>query len=160
MSAIIENLTQPNKAHIKELMTWFNSESELREWSGPAFSYPFDQQSFTKDLKLDVLDSLSMLNQHGELLAFGQCYERVGRWHLGRLAVSPKHRRQGLVQRLIQHLASVGEQQRGLATNSLFVLEENQAAINAYNKCGFVMADYPETMPMENTYYMIRDGRS
>ena len=78
-------------------MSWFNSEPELREWAGPVFDYPFDAQSFTNDLKLDTLDSFSMLNQQGELLAFGQCYERVGRWHLGRLAVSPEHRGQGLV---------------------------------------------------------------
>jgi ribosomal protein S18 acetylase RimI-like enzyme len=154
----MNRLAQPSAADIKTLMGWFNSELELREWAGPAFAHPFDVQSFTSDLKLDSLDSFSMLSQNGELLAFGQCYERVGRWHLGRLAVSPNHRGQGLVQKLIYLLAEFGHRQHGLSSNSLFVLEANASAIRAYEKCGFTMTEYPEAMPMQNTFYMIREA--
>lgn len=162
----MNNLTDPITEHLQEMMTWFNSEAELSEWAGPAFRYPFDQCSFTEDLNLAKLDSFSMLkelqkgmlNQRQELLAFGQCYERVGRWHLGRLAVSPSHRGQGLVQKLIQGLSNFGVAQHGISTNSLFVLEDNKSAIKAYQKCGFVMAQYPEKMPMQKTHYMIREN--
>lgn len=138
-------------------MTWFTCELELREWAGPLFRYPYTLETFSKDLKLETLNSFSLLNESDELLAFGQCYERVEHWHLGRLVVSPQHRGKGLVQELINHLAEFGKREFGVDRNSLFVMHHNQAAIKAYEKCGFVMASYPEPMPMADTYYMTRN---
>lgn len=153
----MNQLTRPNAVHLKEMITWFGSEAELREWAGPDFRYPYTLDSFSKALKLETLNSFCITDQSDTLLSFGQCYERVGRWHLGRLAVSPMHRGQGLVQELIQHLTEFGERRHGISNNSLFVMHQNTGAIRAYEKCGFVFAEYPEKMPMQGTHYMIRD---
>lgn len=157
MSGLSKQLHPPSELHLREMMGWFNSEAELREWAGPQFNYPFTQATFEADLTLTQLASFSLLNSQAELLAFGQAYQRLKRWHLGRLVVSPKHRGQGIVQGLIEQLSQVGRREHKIFANSLFVMKQNVAAIKAYQRCGFVIAEYPQPMPMQETYYMIRD---
>lgn len=150
------SLNKPSDEQIAELMSWFGSKAELDEWAGPSIRFPFDVHTFREDLNLEGLDSFSMINPNNELLAFGQCYERLGLWHLGRLAVSPLHRGQGIVQHLIELLAEFGMREHAIKANSLFVLETNSSAIKAYEKCGFVVQQYPAPNPIENCLYMVR----
>ncbi len=78
-----------DESQLPELMTWFRNADELRTWGGPDFRFPFTEATFREDAKLSSLATWSLVTDEGALAAFGQCYERVGRCHFGRVAVSP-----------------------------------------------------------------------
>lgn len=149
-------LTQPSDEHFIQLMSWFSSEDELSNWSGPNFRYPFDLSSFKSDLNLNILKSFSLISSERALLAFGQYYLRLGKCHLGRLVVNPSLRGQGIASHLISQLSVLGKSDLSTESCSLFVLGHNESAIQAYTKLGFSMADYPEKMPLENCFYMVQ----
>jgi ribosomal protein S18 acetylase RimI-like enzyme len=149
-------LTQPSDANFIELMSWFSTEEELSIWSGPGFRYPFDLSSFKRDLKLDSLNSFSLVSVEGNLLAFGQYYLRLDKCHLGRLIVNPNFRGQGIAAHLIQKLGVLGKTELKTDSCSLFVLGHNKSAIQAYTKLGFSMADYPDEIPLEDCLYMVK----
>jgi ribosomal protein S18 acetylase RimI-like enzyme len=149
-------LTQPSDANFIKLMSWFPTEEELSLWSGPGFRYPFDLISFKNDLKLDSLKSFSLVSEEGDLLAFGQYYLRLDKCHLGRLVVNPNLRGQGVAFHLIEKLSTLGKSDLKAESCSLFVLGHNKSAIQAYTKLGFSMADYPDEIPLENCFYMVK----
>ena len=149
-------LTQPSDENFIELMSWFSSKEELSLWSGPNFRYPFNLNTFKSDLNLDTFKSFSLISEQGDLLAFGQYYQRLGKCHLGRLVVNPHFRGKGIASQLISKLTTLGKSDLNTDSCSLFVLKHNKSAIQAYTKLGFLLADYPETMPLENCLYMVR----
>jgi ribosomal protein S18 acetylase RimI-like enzyme len=46
-----------------------------------------------------------------------------------------------------------------LSHGSLFVLSDNKAAMKLYQKMGFVEAEYPQTIPLENCIYLTRSEK-
>ncbi|WP_281560411.1 GNAT family N-acetyltransferase [Thalassomonas sp. RHCl1] len=149
-------LIKPQESHLLEMMAWFSSEDELNEWSGPNFRYPYDLSSFSEDLKLDSLNSFSLVSDNNEFCAFGQYYLRLGRCHLGRLIVNPKFRGKGIASQLMRSICDLGLLQLKVKECSLFVLSHNEKAIKAYEKFGFSFAEYPEEITLENCLYMIK----
>lgn len=148
-------LIKPQFEHIQLLMSWFTSEQELTHWGGPGFRFPFDQDTFCEDLKLDTLGSYGLLSE-GQLIAFGQFYNRLNRCHLGRLVVNSEFRGQGVASELIQRLCELGLEELNVKECSLFVIEDNKSAIRAYEKFGFKFTDYPEKLEFQNCLYMIK----
>ncbi|CAH9053703.1 hypothetical protein PSECIP111951_02422 [Pseudoalteromonas holothuriae] len=146
----------PTDSEILELMTWFDSEQTLSEWSGPGFRYPFNLQTFKADLQLNELQCCALVDDNNELLAFGQYYLRLGRCHLARLVVSPLQRGKGLAKSLMLELCKRGLQSLKVRESSLFVYEYNQSAIKAYEKFGFVITPYPEEMALDGCVYMVK----
>ncbi len=148
-------LLQVTTDHIHQMMTWFENEKQLNQWSGPGFAYPYDFDSFKRDLKLDKIQSFSLQSGESELLAFGQYYRRLERCHLGRLVVNPLCRGQGVVDALIDKMMEKGCFKLSVKQCSLFVLSDNHSAIKAYKKAGFVVTDYPDQIPLANCLYMV-----
>lgn len=149
-------LTKPTIYHLHQLMDWFTSISELTRWSGPNFRFPFNQQSFLEDLKLDDYYSYALVTPQGELVAFGQFYRRLGCCHLSRLVINPSFRGQGIIDTLINKLCVLGLTQLQVRQCSLFVFASNQTAINAYLKHGFKVCDYPDDNDLKDCLYMIK----
>lgn len=149
-------LIQPLENHLIEMMSWFSHEQELTDWSGPNFRYPFNLLTFVEDLKLSTLSSFVLVSNESALLAFGQYYQRLNKCHLGRLIVNPKLRGQGIASELIHRLYKLGIKELKVKESSLFVLAHNENAIKAYKKFGFVLANYPEKIPLENCLYMVK----
>lgn len=149
------NLITVQDKHIIKMMRWFESEQALRAWSGTEFKYPFDLKNFKNDASINELSSKVLVSTTGELLAFGQYYLRLGRCHLARLVVNPDLRGQGLVAELITQLSIAAKRELAVDSFSLFVMADNQGAIKAYSKLGFQLADYPETMEVDNCLYML-----
>lgn len=150
------SLRPAEQADVSSLMTWFTSQSELEIWAGPGITYPFDEQSFAKGLKLTSLKSYVLTDSHGAFLGFGQYYLRLNRCHLGRLVINPSFRGKGLSQQLVQQLIKQGTTDLKTPTVSLFVLDHNEVAINSYKKLGFKFETYPETVPLDNCSYMVK----
>ncbi|GLR69581.1 GNAT family N-acetyltransferase [Agaribacter marinus] len=149
-------LTEPSDENCIELMSWFSSEEELSSWSGPNFRYPFTLSTFKSDLKLDTLNSFSLISKEGDFLAFGQYYLRLGKCHLGRLVVNPNWRGQGIVSTLANQISDMGKENLKVDSCSLFVLGHNERAIKSYKKMGFSIAEYPEKIPLKNCLYMVK----
>ena len=161
-------LTIPTDQELAQMSNWFNNEVELRIWSGPNFRYPFDKATFKADLSMERLASFCL--KHSEpindierhlLVGFGQYYLRAGRCHLGRLVINPDCRGQNKIDDLIKLLADKGCADLQVNELSLFVMEDNHKAKKAYERLGFVEADYPETSleeaaPMEGCTYMTK----
>jgi ribosomal protein S18 acetylase RimI-like enzyme len=143
---------------IQELKSWFETDHELRDWAGPNLQLPCTSASFSRDIFNPAYVSYSLFDAQNKLVAFGQCYERIGRCHLARLVVAPLKRGQGIAAELIEKLSRQGCQQLAVLEVSLFVYESNTSAIKAYEKVGFEIKDYPQDMPMNGCLYMVRMG--
>ena len=141
-------------------MSWFNTEQDVRDWAGPSIRFPFTATSFTEDACVNQLDSIAMSDSSGELLAFGQFYQRLDCCHLARLVVSPQHRGQGLITELVEHLSKTGCQQLSVQRVSLFVGIHNLTALNVYRGLGFTETAYPEPLPIDGHLYLTRTKKA
>ena len=143
-------------ADLVELMSWFPDQASCRVWGGPAFRHPFTLDSFREDSKVDQLASWSLVDGDSRLCAFGQHYERLGRCHLGRLAVAPTLRGQGIGRALVREIARRGLAELGADSCSLFVLPGNERAQRLYARLGFEVQAYPEpAAAIEGCTYMV-----
>jgi ribosomal protein S18 acetylase RimI-like enzyme len=148
-------LSQPSDENLTELMSWFSTEAALSLWAGNNFSFPFDFNSFKRDLKLESLQSFALLSAPAELLGFGQYYLRLGKCHLCRLVINPNFRGQSIAAHLIQQLSVRGKADLNTNYCSLFVVKNNGSAIKTYEKSGFTFACYPEKIILKDCLYMI-----
>ncbi|WP_288130048.1 GNAT family N-acetyltransferase [Microbulbifer sp.] len=146
---------------LPELMSWIDSERACRLWAGSWFEYPFDEKSFSRDSRWQEIPSFVLQDEQGQILAFGQYYNRLDCCHLARLIVSPKARGSGLGRQLVTGLIAHGSEALKLDRASLFVLKDNPLALSLYEKLGFRRRDYPEPEPgLEICYYMVASARS
>lgn len=129
--------------HIRELMSWFPDEPSVRIWGGPAFRFPFTQESFLHDAHWGRMATYVLVDDDGALLAFGQFYEKEGRVHLARLAVAPNRRGEGVGRALVGGLIAKGTKVLPGADNSLFVMRNNERAVRCYAGLGFVETVFP-----------------
>ena len=67
------------------------------------------------------MNTYSLVDGSGEMLAFGQFYERHGRINLARLVVSPDRRRQGIGKQLVNRLMDQGRKEIRRQEYSLYV---------------------------------------
>ena len=104
-------LVPSNIAHIREIMTWFPSPETCVQWGGPDMRFPFAENTFLEDIHWKKMPSYSAVTSEGQLIGFGQFYEKQGRCHLARLAVSPSCRGQGLGKKFISMLMGIGKKQ-------------------------------------------------
>ena len=156
MSRQSARLVSTTQEHLRLLMTWFPDAESCRLWGGTDFRHPFNEDSFVADSRCETLPSYSLVGADGELLGFGQHYDRVGRCHLGRLVISPEHRGEGLGTRLIDKLIELGGPAFGASECSLFVARTNPAAARLYERLGFTIAPYPAaSFDLAGSDYMI-----
>lgn len=150
-------LIEPNLAHFDVMASWITSPQLLEQWAGPNSTYPITADRLMSDFDLPNVLSYSMINKAAELLAFGQCYERLGCCHLSRLIVAPEHRGNALIADLIEQLSVIACQTFDLHRCSLFVFQTNSVAISAYEKNGFKITTYPLDMPVKACFYMTKE---
>ena len=154
MTAVVE-FQRFDLQRLPELMTWFPDAGALRTWGGPDFRFPFTAASFREDVKVDSIDSFSLVADDGALAAFGQCYLRVERCHFGRVAVAPGRRGEGLGSRLFREMANWGRARFGPRELSLFVNRDNLEALRLDQRLGFREIPYPDPDFMPTAHYMI-----
>ncbi len=143
-------------AQLPDLMSWFSDRESCQVWGGPEFRFPFTEASFREDAKLDSLPSWVLVCDDGTLAGFGQCYLRVGRCHVGRLAIAPALRGRGFGGTLVRELCQWGRAEFGVESCSLFVMPTNVQARLLYERLGFIQAPYPEPSPeLQSFIYMV-----
>lgn len=147
------------KAHMSMLQSWFDSPAALFAWGGPGLKFDVDANLFAEQIKLAQIPSCGLFDERDNLVGFGQYYQRLGRAHLGRIGIAPQIRGRGIGKMLVNQLikAATPLNQNGV---SLFVLNDNQAAIRCYQSLGFEKTDYPEPLPdlYENMWFMLRQA--
>jgi ribosomal protein S18 acetylase RimI-like enzyme len=129
---------------LPELMSWFPDRDSCRVWGGPGFRHPFTETTFREDSRVHELESWSLVDRDEHLCAFGQYYLRLGRCHLGRLAVAPGLRGRGIGTTLVRELGQRARSELGADSYSLFVLPGNERAMRLYSRLGFVAQPYPD----------------
>ena len=70
--------------------------------------------------------------------------------------VNPKFRGKGIITTLIKHISEQGTKVLNVTGCSLFVLSHNKSAVKAYQKTGFLLADYPDEIPLADCLYMVK----
>jgi len=142
-------------ADIEHLMSWFPTQRSVNVWGGPRFRYPYTEETFREDVRWTEMATYCLVDSPGEMLAFGQIYERHGRVNLARLVVSPDRRRQGIGKRLVSLLMDEGRSIFTLPEFSLYVYKDNFPALACYEGIGFEEHEYPEDDEMaESCIYM------
>lgn len=137
------NLTTTQPAELETLKIWFTDQSACYRWGGPRVRFPFTNKTFLEDIQWRRMPAYSLLSDAGELMGFGQYYEKSGRCHLARLAVSPSQRGLGIGQRFIAELMNIGMAEFETEECSLFVLDYNSSALQCYLSLGFRKSEYP-----------------
>jgi len=141
------------------MMSWFPDCRSCRIWGGPEFRYPFTEQSFQDDARLEVVPSYVYATDR-TLIGFGQYYLRAGRCHVSRLAVSPALRGSGWGSQLLSALIDLGSTALRVDRCSLFVSADNQRAARLYKRLGFAEAPYPGPEPaIPEVLYLIAENR-
>jgi ribosomal protein S18 acetylase RimI-like enzyme len=144
-------------ARLPQLMRWFPDGASVRQWGGPDFRFPFTEETFRKDVRLDDVPAWEIVSTDDALLAFGRYYLRLGRCHLAFLAVAPEMRGRGIGLRLVEELCAEGARTLSFDEYSLFVWQDNAVAVALYRKLGFVETPYPEpSSGLVGMAYMIR----
>ncbi len=149
-------LSSATDTDLREVLTWFDCAKELLYWGGPDLTFPPELESFKQQSRYHKSHSFVLHTSTEVVVAFGQFYNRLNHCHLGRLAVAPTHRGQGIGAVLIERLNQRGKKDLGLQSGSLFVLNDNAPAMHLYQKLGYQQAQYPKTIPLEKCLYMIK----
>ena len=148
------------ESDIDELMGWFPDASSIDIWGGPAFRFPFSQESFHADCRWKEYSSYCLRNTAGDFAAFGQMTYRYGRSHLARLVANPAMRGQGVGRKLLENLIAVARTEPGVEEIALFVYSDNEPAYRCYLALGFGVQDYPATAALQDEcFYMTRPAK-
>lgn len=147
-------LRKSEEKDLTTLSTWFNSQYEATQWGGPMIRYPIDIIQLKEDLQWGTARSYSLVDKD-ELLGFAQVFDRFGFNHLGRVAIHPEKRGQKLGHKLVSLIL---ELKNGIHKNfSLFVYEDNPAAIKLYQNLDFKFQPCPKELPTKKgSLFMVK----
>ena len=132
------------KRDIPALFDWFSSKRDVLMWAGAALPWPLHRRDF-----------IALIKQHRgsepfrEIWAVDQGDEMIGHFQialnrrlktaaLGRVALAPKVRGQGLSASLMQLVIDQAFHKSWVHRADLMVYSPNAPAISAYLKAGFV----------------------
>jgi ribosomal protein S18 acetylase RimI-like enzyme len=149
------NIEPATKDDAREIMTWFPDKESVMRWGSPYTRYPLREETFFVDVEWDSIPAFVARNDDGDLLAFGQFYNKLGRCHLARLAVAPEYRGRGLGEEFVAALMARGARELGADEFSLYVMTANKPAYNCYRALGFHVAPPPlGDAQLENCVFM------
>jgi len=103
-----------------------------------SFRSPWSQRSLLGECK-NKLAHYGVLDDAGEIIAYGGMWIIFEEAHVTNIAVAPQRRRQGLGRRLMKEMIALAIA-KGAAVMTLEVRETNYAAQELYRQCGFVQA--------------------
>ncbi|WP_445777010.1 GNAT family N-acetyltransferase [Shewanella sp.] len=136
------NVRNANDEDLLKLLSWFSTESEVKNWGGPLIHFPLTLNQLKIDIEWSVASSYAFVGQNSDLIGFAQVFNKYGFRHLGRIVISPEMRGKKLGAKLMESLLdSVSESDSSF---SLFVYDKNIPAKRLYERLGFEERTYPE----------------
>jgi RimJ/RimL family protein N-acetyltransferase/predicted acetyltransferase len=131
-------------ADCERLLTWIDSSDALWQWSGArSFTWPLDHGQLLRDLavRADSGGLLAGIDDTGEMVGHVliEAQHHHGLGHIGRVAVDPDRRGQGLGIALMRATVRHSFDELGLHRLQLMVYTFNAPAIATYRAAGFVV---------------------
>ena len=131
-------------ADCDRLLTWIDSADALWQWSGArAFTWPLDRAQLVRDLAARAGSGglLAGVDGSGEMVGHVliEAQHHHGLGHIGRVAVAPDRRGQGLGAALMSATVRHAFDELGLHRLQLMVYTFNAPAIATYRAVGFVV---------------------
>lgn len=129
--------------HFPTLAGWFASEREVVQWGGSAVRFPLDDdqmRAMTDESAADPPTRLCWMAQRGqELVGHVQLALdwRHGNALIGRVAIAPQHRGQGLAVPMLELVIAKAFSIEGMERVELNVYTWNAPAIATYQRLGF-----------------------
>ncbi len=134
-----------SKREIPVLKSWFHNESEVLLWAGASLKYPIRSsvlRAFIKVHRGPSPDHEIWTVSSAEIATLGHLqiwYSlRLRQAIIGRVAIAPAYRGQGLARPLIRLAIDKAFSRTQINRIELRVYEHNTAAITAYQRAGFI----------------------
>lgn len=130
--------------HFETLMTWFESERDLVQWTGTGVRFPLDAAQLLEMIAENEAEPPAWLCWSAllgeEIVGHAQLAldRRNGNGLVARIALAPGHRGKGLARPLLEEVVGRGFDLAWLERLELNVYSFNAAAIRAYERAGFV----------------------
>jgi ribosomal protein S18 acetylase RimI-like enzyme len=141
MAITIEKISYQNKkdARILEavLTNWFKDPKELNLTS-PNMSYPFNFKKWVMLTDVDQEIHNFVMKSEDWIIGMGslRIIPDTKRAHAYHIFIDPEYRQQGLAEKMVRHLESLGRSEK-MEVMTLRVMPKNKPAIKLYEKLGF-----------------------
>ena len=141
MSITIEKVsyTHPKDARILEavLVKWFQNPKDLNLTS-PNMSYPFKFKKWVMLIDADQEIHSFVIKSEDWIIGIGnlRIIPDTKRAHAYHIFIDPEYRQQGLAEKMVRHLESLGRSEK-MEVMTLRVVPKNKPAIKLYKKLGF-----------------------
>ena len=134
-------------------LAWSPTVEVLHRWAGPSARWPATPESLWADINNADATTFALVAPDASVLGLGQVrYREQTYGHLARIIVSPHHRGQGLGRILCSALMREAPKLHPITAYSLYVYDNNTAAIGLYESLGYVRsgihARYPDMLLM------------
>ena len=104
-----------------------------------SFQVPWSRASFEEELRVNRLARYIVADDSGEIVGYAGTWLVINEAHVTNVAVSARHRRQGIGRLLMCRLMALALE-NGMESMTLEVRVSNAAARNLYQQLGFVEA--------------------
>jgi RimJ/RimL family protein N-acetyltransferase len=131
--------------HFATVASWFNDERDAVQWAGPTVHYPLDAAQLQAMVDLSQAQPPArlcyMAERSGDLVGHAQLGLdwRNGNARLGRVAVSPSERGQGLAVPMLGLILAKAFSMPEIERVDLGVFTSNTPAIRTYQRLGFTL---------------------
>ncbi len=129
---------------IREVLSWIQTEAELVQWAGPAFTWPLTQKRFREHMQArkQPNPSLYPFTLIKREQAVGYCElsrhcRNSNQAMLTRVIIRPRNRNRGMASFMINEALHFGFTTLDLNRIGLGVFDFNESAIHCYTKAGF-----------------------
>ncbi|WP_084407379.1 GNAT family N-acetyltransferase [Aestuariibacter salexigens] len=136
-------IKKPDTADWCELLSWFTNQEQFTQWAGPNLSIPQSATQLKSQLTANNVVNCAF-TYNDKLAGFGQFTTKPTHIHLSRLAVSPSLRGKGLGKALVMALLTQANRTFRAKPASLFVYQNNKAALRCYEALGFTQTALPD----------------
>lgn len=154
------------RADISKLLAWVDSERLLRQWGGPGFNYPLDEQQLDEyvmktEKKGTDTYAYKVIREADEKVIGHVSLARINHSHhsarIGRVLVGdPEVRGQGMGEQIIREILRIAFDEMKMHRVSLGVFDFNSPAIACYEKVGFIKEGLlRDTLFVEGEYWSI-----
>lgn len=133
------------KRDIASLFSWFQSERDVLQWAGAALSWPLSKREFGVLIKqhagAEPIREVWAVMQDELMIGVFQLSlnRRLRTAGIGRIALAPEHRGQGLARSLMTLILDRAFHHEWVHRVDLLVYSHNAPAIRVYEQAGFVL---------------------
>jgi RimJ/RimL family protein N-acetyltransferase len=143
MSALAVAAQMSSAAEAPTLMNWFASEREVVQWGGPRVRFPLDDEQLRAIVDESQTEPATrlcwMARRDRELIGHAQLALdwRNGTASIGRVAIAPERRGQGLARPMVELVLAAAFALDDIERVELGVYSWNALAIATYKRLGF-----------------------